>query len=238
MKIALLGYGKMGKSIEEIAISRGHEIILIIDLTNSADFTKENILQADVIIEFTSPESAYQNVKKCIDFGATIVCGSTGWTEKLNEVQELCIAKNAALFYASNFSIGVNIFFELNKKLASLMNEHSDYDIQIEEIHHTQKKDSPSGTAITIAEQILEHIPRKKEWVNSISDNPNHLEILSERRDLVAGTHKITYSSPIDAIEITHTAHSRKGFAMGAVLAAEFIVNKKGCFTMKDVLRF
>ncbi len=228
----------MGKSIEEIAIARGHEIILIIDLANSVEFTKENILLADVVIEFTGPESAYQNVKKCINFGASVVCGSTGWSEKLNELQELCFAKKAALLYASNFSIGVNIFFELNKKLAKLMKDQSDYDIQIEEIHHTQKKDSPSGTAITIAEQILEHIPRKKEWINSISDNPNHLEILSERIDSVAGTHKITYSSPIDAIEITHTAHSRKGFALGAILAAEFIVDKKGCFTMKDVLRF
>ena len=238
MKIALVGYGKMGKSIEEIAVARGHEVILKIDRTTLANFTKENIDAADVVIEFTGPESAYQNVSKCINFSAAVVCGSTGWTEQLEEVKQLCIEKKTALLYASNFSIGVNIFFELNKKLASLMNAQNDYDVQIVETHHTQKKDSPSGTAITIAEQILENVTRKKEWINSISENPKQLEIISERIDAVAGTHTVTYSSPIDEIEITHTAHSRMGFALGAVLAAEFLIGKTGCFTMKNVLQF
>jgi 4-hydroxy-tetrahydrodipicolinate reductase len=236
MKIALIGYGKMGKTIEEIAVQRGHQVILIIDENNQADFTKENISKADVAIEFTGPHSAYENVRKAIGFNIPVVCGSTGCLEMLDEIKKLCVEKNGAFLYASNFSIGVNIFFEINKKLASLMAAHSDYEAGITEIHHTQKKDAPSGTAITIAEQILEHIRRKKSWVNHISDNTEDLEILSERIDPSPGTHKVRYSSAIDDIEITHTAHSRKGFALGAVIAGEFINNKKGIFGMKEVL--
>lgn len=236
MKIALIGYGKMGKIIEEIAISRGHQVILKIDIDNATDFTKENLLRSDVAIEFTGPRSAYENVKKCIEYGVPLICGSTGWTAKLNEIIELCKKKKGTFLYASNFSVGVNIFFEINKRLASLMTAHNDYDIQLIEIHHTQKKDTPSGTAITLAEQILKNIPRKKNWVNHVSDNPEELEILSERMDPSPGTHKIKYSSAIDDIEIIHTAHTRKGFALGAVLAAEYIKEKKGVFNMKDVL--
>jgi 4-hydroxy-tetrahydrodipicolinate reductase len=236
MKIALIGYGKMGKTIEEIAIQRGHEIVLKIDENNTSDFTKENITRADAAIEFTSPHSAYENVKRGIEFGVPVVCGSTGWLEKLPEIQNLCKANNGSFLYASNFSVGVNIFFEINKRLASLMAAHADYEVNITEIHHTHKKDAPSGTAITLAEQTLENIKRKKGWVNHISDNTEELEILSERIDPAPGTHKVKYSSAIDDIEIIHTAHSRKGFALGAVLAAEFIYNKKGLFSMKEVL--
>lgn len=236
MKIALIGYGKMGKAIEEIALSRSHEVVLKIDIDNTADFTKENLIKADVAIEFTGPHSAYENVIKCIEFGIPLICGSTGWTEKLDEIKKLCMGKNGTFLYASNFSVGVNIFFELNKKLAALMALHSDYEIQLTEVHHTQKKDAPSGTAITLAEQILEKNSRKKNWVNHISDNPEELEILSERTDPAPGTHKIKYSSPVDDIEIIHTAHTRTGFALGAVLAAEYIKDKKGLFSMKEVL--
>ena len=236
MKIALIGYGKMGKAIEEIAVQRGHEIVLKIDEPNLSDFTKENISKADVAIEFTGPQSAWENVKKALAFDVPLVCGSTGWLEKLEEVKKLCNDRKGSFIYSSNYSVGVNIFFEVNKKLAAMMVSHKDYEVQVTEIHHTEKKDAPSGTAITIAEQIIENIPRKKNWVNHISDNPGELEIISERIDPAAGTHKVKYSSAVDDIEIIHTAHSRQGFALGAVLAAEFIHNKKGIFSMHDVL--
>jgi 4-hydroxy-tetrahydrodipicolinate reductase len=236
MKIALIGYGKMGKIIEEIAVQRGHEIVLKIDEFNVADFTKENISKADVAIEFTGPHSAYENVKKALEFGVPVVCGSTGWLDKMDAIIRLCNEKKGSFIYASNFSVGVNIFFEVNKKLASLIAAHKDYEVQLTEVHHTTKKDAPSGTAITLAEQVLENVKRKKSWVNHISDNPAELEIISERIDPAAGTHKVKYSSGIDDIEIIHTAHNRKGFALGAVLAAEFVKDKKGIFSMKDVL--
>jgi 4-hydroxy-tetrahydrodipicolinate reductase len=236
MKIALIGYGKMGKAIEEIALHRGHQIVLKIDENNQGDFTKENISKADVAIEFTGPQSAFENIKKTLQFQVPVVSGSTGWLEKTDDIKKICADSNGTFLYASNFSIGVNIFFELNRKLAALMAPHSDYEVNITEIHHTQKKDAPSGTAITIAEQVLENIPRKKSWVNHVSDTTDELEILSERIDPAPGTHKVKYSSVIDDIEIIHTAHSRKGFASGALLAAEYIHGKKGIFTMKDVL--
>jgi 4-hydroxy-tetrahydrodipicolinate reductase len=236
MNIALIGYGKMGKAIEEIALQRGHKIVLKIDENNQGDFIKENISKADAAIEFTGPQSAFENIRKALQFKVPVVSGSTGWLEKENEIKQICITNNGTFLYASNFSVGVNIFFELNKKLAVLMAPHSDYEVNITEIHHTQKKDAPSGTAITIAEQILENISRKKSWVNHISDTTDELEILSERIDPAPGTHQVKYSSAIDDIEIIHTAHSRKGFAAGALLAAEYIYNKKGIFTMKEVL--
>jgi 4-hydroxy-tetrahydrodipicolinate reductase len=236
MKIALIGYGKMGKAIEEIAVNRGHEVVLKIDEYNLADFNQKNMSVVDVAIEFTGPHSAYDNVKKALEFDMPLVCGSTGWLEKLDEIKKLCAARNGSFIYASNFSVGVNIFFEVNKRLATLMALQKDYEVQVTEIHHTQKKDAPSGTAITIAEQILENLKRKKTWVNRISDTTEELEIISERIDPAAGIHKVKYSSPVDDIEIIHTAHSRQGFALGAVLAAEFIKDKKGIFSMKDVL--
>jgi 4-hydroxy-tetrahydrodipicolinate reductase len=210
--------------------------VLKIDHDTLNEFTRENLAKADVAIEFTSPHSAYENVKKCVEAGIPVVCGSTGWTEKLGEIDKLIAEKNGAFIYASNFSVGVNIFFEVNKKLASLMAPHTDYEVILEETHHTQKKDAPSGTAITLAEQVLEQIKRKKQWVNELSDHPEDLEIISQRVDPAPGTHSIKYSSAIDNIEIIHTAHNRKGFATGSVLAAEFIKDKKGTFTMKDVL--
>ena len=236
MNIALLGYGKMGKAIEEIALQKNHKIVLKVNDENLEELTKENLQRADVAIEFTNPQSAAENILLCFDAGVPVVCGTTGWLGQLDEILQKCKEVNGTFLYASNFSVGVNIFFELNKKLASLMAPHTDYEVNIIEIHHTQKKDAPSGTAITVAEQILENIPRKKNWVNQVSHNVDELEILSERIDPAPGTHKVKYSSAIDDIEIIHTAHSRKGFALGAVLGAEFICNKKGIFSMKEVL--
>ncbi|MBC7588486.1 MAG: 4-hydroxy-tetrahydrodipicolinate reductase [Chitinophagaceae bacterium] len=236
MRIALIGYGKMGQAIEEIAVAKGHEIVLKIGIENLEEFTMANVQQADVAIEFTSPHSAFNNIQKCLDAGVPIISGSTGWLEKWDEIKNYCLTKNGTLLYASNFSIGVNLFFELNAYLAKLMSNHAAYDVLLEEIHHTQKKDAPSGTAITLAEQVLQHIVSKKNWVNSATKDSTQLSILSERIDPAPGTHKIKYTSPIDDIEIIHTAHNRKGFAGGAVLAAEFVAGKKGIFTMKQVL--
>ncbi|HXB31850.1 MAG TPA: 4-hydroxy-tetrahydrodipicolinate reductase [Puia sp.] len=238
MKIALIGYGKMGHAIEEIARTRGHEIVLKVSIENVEDNTIDNIRKADTAIEFTGPLSAFDNIIRCLDAGVPVVSGSTGWLDKLPTVREHCHQKQGGFLYASNFSVGVNIFFEVNRRLAALMAPHPDYEVRITEIHHTEKKDAPSGTAISLAEQILEKIPRKKGWVNHISDNLDDLEILSERTDPAPGTHRIEYYSAIDTIEITHTAHNRRGFAMGAVLAAEFLRGKKGVYQMSDVLGF
>jgi 4-hydroxy-tetrahydrodipicolinate reductase len=235
MKIALIGYGKMGKAIEKIAIQRGHEIVLKISVDNLEDFTPENLKKADVAIEFTGPHSAFDNINVLLSNHVPVVSGSTGWLEKLPQIVHKTNAENGAFLYASNFSVGVNIFFAINKKLAALMNEQSNYDVRVHEVHHTEKKDAPSGTAITLAEQILEEVKRKQSWT---MDQPasNQLQITAERIDPAPGTHTITYSSAIDDIEITHTAHNREGFATGAVLAAEFLHNKKGIYSMSDVL--
>jgi 4-hydroxy-tetrahydrodipicolinate reductase len=238
MKIALLGYGKMGHAIEEIALKKGHEVVLRITDENLDELTEENIRKSDVAIEFTSPESAVQNILFCLNQQVPIVCGTTGWLADLKTIEEKCAQLNGSFLYASNFSVGVNIFFEINNKLASLLKAHPAYHVGIEEIHHTQNKDAPSGTAITLAEQIIEVSDRKKTWVNRDSDNENELPIISKRIDEVPGTHVVKYTSAVDDIEITHTAHNRKGFAEGAVLAAEFIVDKKGIFSMHDVLGF
>jgi 4-hydroxy-tetrahydrodipicolinate reductase len=236
MKIALIGYGKMGHAIEEIAIQRKHEVILKVSIDNLEDNTVEKIQKADVAIEFTGPESAFDNINKCFEAGIPVVCGSTGWLNRYEEAVWNCKAQNGALLYASNFSIGVNIFFEINKKLARLMASQAEYNPTIEEIHHTQKKDAPSGTAITLAEQILEVSPTKKKWALNGSDTPSDLRIIAKRIDPAAGTHIVGYHSDIDDIEIIHTAHNRKGFALGAVLAAEYIYGQRGIFSMKDVL--
>ena len=238
LKIALIGYGKMGKAIEEIALQKGHTVALKIDADNQQEMNKASLQHCDVAIEFTSPHSAVQNIKTCIDAGIPVISGSTGWLDSWEEVKKYCDEQKGSLLYASNFSIGVNIFFEVNKKLASLMAPHKDYEVKIEEIHHTEKKDSPSGTAITLAEQVLDFYLLKKNWVNELSNNPAALSIVSKRIDPAPGTHVVSYHSVIDDIEIIHTAHSRKGFASGAVLAAEFMAGKKGIFTMKDVLGF
>jgi len=236
MKIALIGYGKMGKAIETIALNKGHEIVLKIDIQNSQDFTEAALQKADVAIEFTGPHSAYENVKKCITWGIPVVSGSTGWLDQWIEIKDLCEVKKGTLIYSSNYSIGVNLFFELNKQLAQLMQPYNSYDVSMTEVHHTEKKDAPSGTAISLAEQILTHLGRKNKWVNGASANSNELVIQSERIDPAPGTHMVKYSSEVDDIEIIHTAHTRVGFASGAVLAAEFAFEKKGIFTMKDVL--
>jgi 4-hydroxy-tetrahydrodipicolinate reductase len=238
MRIALIGYGKMGKAIEQIALGRGHEIVLKIDLDNGHELTKENLSKADVAIEFTGPSSAAVNLFKCAEAGIPVVCGSTGWMEQYPLVKDAFEKNGTAFLYASNFSIGVNIFFELNKKLASLMAPHREYRVLLEEIHHTQKKDAPSGTAITLAEQVLAEIPSLKSWVNKPVEKTGELPIISIRQDPAPGTHRVKYHSPIDDIEIIHTAHSREGFAGGAILAAEFLQDKKGIFSMKEVLGF
>ena len=238
MNIALLGYGKMGHAIEEIALQRDHNIVLRINDLNLNDLTKENIRKADVAIEFTNPESAADNILFCLENHIPVISGTTGWLDQLKKIEEQCKANDGSFLYASNYSIGVNIFFELNKKLAALMKDHNEYKIQLEEIHHTQKKDAPSGTAITLAEEIINASGNKTKWVNNPSENKGELSIISKRIDEVPGTHSVKYASPVDDIEIIHTAHNRTGFAKGAVLAAEFIAGKKGIFSMKDVLNF
>lgn len=236
MKIALIGYGKMGKAIEAAAIQKGHQVIVKIDVSNAADFTQAIADEADVAIEFTGPHSAVKNILQCIEFGLPVVSGSTGWLAQWAEVEAACAAKNGTVVYSSNYSIGVNLFFEINKQLAKLMDPYPDYDVSMTEIHHTEKKDAPSGTAISLAEQILENLGRKHQWTNDAAGNPNEISIRSERIDPAPGTHTVCYSSAIDTIEITHTAHTRQGFAAGAVMAAEFASNRKGIFNMKDVL--
>lgn len=236
MNIALVGYGKMGKTIEEIALQNGHQVVLKISIDNTEDFTLGNLQKAEVAIEFTGPESAPDNLLKCFQAGIPVVCGSTGWLQRWEEINIACASANGALVYSSNYSIGVNLFFELSTYLAKLMEGYDSYDVKMEEIHHTEKKDAPSGTAITLAEQLLKHISRKKRWVNHPGVTSDELEITSKRIDPAPGTHKVRYTSSIDDIEIIHTAHNRFGFAGGAVKAAEFIKDKKGIFTMKDVL--
>jgi 4-hydroxy-tetrahydrodipicolinate reductase len=238
MNIAIVGYGKMGKIIEEVAISRGHAVDVKIDLNNLHDFNREVFAAIDVTIEFTGPHTAFDNVMKCLEMKMPVVCGSTGWLERLPEIENECTNNNGAFLYASNFSVGVNIFFEINKHLARLMSGQPQYEIDIKEIHHTQKKDAPSGTAITLAEQVIENVPRKDTWVNTQSISSNELGIVSERTDPYPGWHEVNYHSDIDEIKIVHNAFNRNGFALGAVLAAEFIHGKNGIFTMNDVLGF
>lgn len=236
MKLALIGYGKMGKAIESIAINRGHEIVIRIDRTDPSAWQNPSFKEADVAIEFTGPESAPANLKKCFDIGLPVVCGSTGWQGHWEEIIKNCQQTNGSLLYASNFSVGVNIFFAINEKLAKLMAMQPSYEISIEEIHHTEKKDSPSGTAISIAEQIMNQQPKKTNWKTAASTESNAIPIISQRIEGIPGTHRIEYRSEIDTIELKHTAHNRIGFATGAVLAAEFLPGKKGIFTMREVL--
>lgn len=228
----------MGRAIEEVALQRGHEVVCRVGIENLEDRTKENISKADVVIEFTGPDSAFENIMLCIDAGVPVVSGSTGWLAKFEEAKSYCLRKKGGLLYASNFSVGVNIFFALNRKLAQLMKGHPEYKVSLKEIHHTQKLDAPSGTAISLAEQVMQAITGKKKWVNHESADDSDLVIVSERKDPAPGTHSITYESEIDDISITHTAHNRKGFATGAVLAAEFLNgHRSGVFGMSDVLQ-
>jgi 4-hydroxy-tetrahydrodipicolinate reductase len=237
MNIALIGYGRMGKEIEKIAISRGHKIGLKIDITNQNDLSIENLQKCDVAIEFTIPDSAINNYKLCFEAGIPVVSGTTGWLDKKDEVYSKCAETNGTFFYGSNFSVGVNLFFELNKKLADLMAPRKEYDVEMTEVHHTQKLDAPSGTAISLADDILETLPTKTSWVNDTTPKENEMNIKSERVGQVPGIHTVKYESEIDFVEITHSAKSRKGFAFGAVLAAEFCLENKGILTMKDLLK-
>ncbi|WP_338815044.1 4-hydroxy-tetrahydrodipicolinate reductase [Bernardetia sp. Wsw4-3y2] len=247
MKIALLGYGKMGKEIEKIALQKGHSISFRIDRNNKEELQKFSSQNTDVVIEFTSPESAFENVKFCLEKGIAVVCGSTGWNEQKKEIEKLVLntasSEKTAFFWASNFSIGVNLFLEINAFAAKLMKNYADYDTEILEIHHTEKKDAPSGTAITLAETILENYNLKQDWQlvekndNKHSTNATSIPIFAEREEDVKGTHTTTYSSTVDEVSITHKAYSREGFAKGAVLAAEFLKDKKGVFGMKDLLK-
>lgn len=237
MKIALIGYGKMGKEIEAIALSRGHEIVLKIDVFNPEKLTIENLQKADVAIEFTRPESAKANYLKCFEAGVPVVSGTTGWLNDEEEVKQTMENKNGTFFYASNFSLGVNLFFELNKNLARLMNNFNEYEVSLEETHHIQKLDAPSGTAITLAEDLIEELDEKTEWKLANQKSKNELAISPIRRGFVPGIHTVTYESMVDTITISHSAKSRQGFALGAVLAAEFAKDNKGWLGMKDLLK-
>lgn len=237
MKIALSGYGKMGKEIEKIALLRGHEIVATFN--DSADWVDkmEDLKKADVVIEFSMPHSVVNNIFKCFDAKLPVVVGTTGWAEQLDQVKEICREHNSSILYASNFSVGVNLFFEANKALARLMDDHEYYNVMIEETHHAAKLDAPSGTAIHLAMDLLNALGRKDIWVNAPTKKDYELEIVSHRKDDYPGTHVVRYESDIDSIELTHTAKSRVGFAKGAVLAAEWLVGKKGIYTMSDLLK-
>ncbi|HOO83069.1 MAG TPA: 4-hydroxy-tetrahydrodipicolinate reductase [Prolixibacteraceae bacterium] len=236
MNIALIGYGRMGHEIEKIAVERGHTFGLIIDIDNQHDLNPENLKGIDVAIEFTIPASAINNYKTCFDAGVPVVSGTTGWLDKWDEVTNYCLQKNSAFFYASNFSLGVNLFFEINRLLAKLMKPFDTYNVEMTEVHHTKKLDAPSGTAISLANDIIEQYDQMTGWVNQHSDSKNLLGIESVREGDVPGIHTIKYDSEVDFIEITHSAKTRKGFALGAVLAAEYSAGKKGLLTMKDLL--
>jgi 4-hydroxy-tetrahydrodipicolinate reductase len=238
MKLALIGYGKMGKEIEQIAISRGHEIVSKIDVDNQEDFSSEAFKSADVAIEFTVPQVAYANYLKAFESGVSVVSGTTGWTDKINEIKAICHDKQLAFFWASNFSLGVNIFAAVNSYLAKIMNQFPEYDVAMTEVHHTQKLDAPSGTAITLAEGIIKELSRKNKWELETASTEDAMAIHAIREGNVPGIHTITYESDVDTIVITHDAKSRKGFALGAVLAAEFTCGKQGFLGMNDLLKF
>jgi 4-hydroxy-tetrahydrodipicolinate reductase len=237
MNIALIGYGKMGHEIEKIALERGHKIVSIVDIENPEEFESKAFRSADVAIEFTRPDSALSNYMKCFKAGVAVVSGTTGWLERINVVKEYC-ANGHTFFYASNFSLGVNLFFTLNKKLSEMMNRFPSYNVSMKEIHHIQKMDAPSGTAISLAEDILKRIDRKDVWVRETEKNPEELAIVSERTGQVPGFHEVIWDSEVDTITISHNAKSRAGFALGAVLAAEFTKGKKGFLGMSDLLGF
>ena len=231
MKIALLGYGRMGKAIEKIAIERGHEIVIKVDV----DTQEYDISKADIAIDFSIPSSAFQNITNCFKNNVPVVSGTTGWLEKQNDAITICNENKGGFISATNFSLGVNIFFELNEQLAKMMTNLNEYSISMEEIHHTKKLDAPSGTAITLAEGVIKNT-KKINWALDVTNDPNEIPIVAKRIPDVPGTHSVSYASTIDDIEIKHTAHNRQGFALGAVVAAEWLVDKTGIFSMKDVL--
>ncbi|MCX6248936.1 MAG: 4-hydroxy-tetrahydrodipicolinate reductase [Bacteroidetes bacterium] len=236
MKIAILGYGKMGQEIERIAILRKHEIVLIIDSIEDWEKDGNRLGEADVAIEFSQPDTVLDNIYHCFNANIPIVTGTTGWFDDVEQIRHDCIARGQTLLHSTNFSIGVNLFFDLNRKLAELMSKWTDYEIVIEETHHIHKQDAPSGTAIMLANDIIRYSSRKEKWVRELSENPEELEIQSFRTENVPGTHKVRYESEVDSIEIIHTAKNRRGFATGAIEAAEWVIGKKGIFEMKDFL--
>ncbi|MDZ7606214.1 MAG: 4-hydroxy-tetrahydrodipicolinate reductase [Cyclobacteriaceae bacterium] len=238
MRILILGYGKMGKVIEEIAEERGHTVPFKINIHNTQALKFIDAQSVDVAIEFSQPDAAFENIKYCLERGIPVVCGTTGWLDKKKEAEELCLSHNGAFFYASNFSLGVNLFFRLNEILATMMDAHKVYNVGITEIHHTEKLDAPSGTAITLADELIRQLSGKDRWINEASAESEEVSIISKRESDVPGTHIITYSSDVDEIEIKHTAKSRMGLAMGAVLVSEWIIGKKGVFSMKDFMNF
>jgi 4-hydroxy-tetrahydrodipicolinate reductase len=245
MKIVLLGYGKMGRMTEQFAVDRGHEVVMKIDAINLDELNTANLKNADVAIDFSTPDSVLNNIDACFEAGIPVVVGTTGWYDNLQEVKDKCESNNRSFLYASNFSVGVNIIFFINKVLAKIMNRYPQYEVQIEEIHHTQKLDAPSGTAITIAEGMIEELDRKNGWVNELSGQgkeeiikPEQLLVQSYRIEDVPGTHTIIYSSEVDDIELKHTAHNRAGFAIGAVLAAEWLKDRTGFYSVKDMFDF
>lgn len=238
MNLALIGYGKMGREIEGIARQRNHSVVLIIDVNNQHELKPENLRKADVAIEFTTPASAPANLRLCFEAGVPVVCGTTGWMDAWNTVVDACRRTEGGLFYASNFSLGVNILFFLNRKLAQIMNQFPQYDVQIEEIHHTTKLDKPSGTAITLANDIIKEYKNKKRWELDSRSSDESILIQAVRKENVPGVHTITWESEVDKLQLYHSAKSRKGFALGAVLAAEFMAGKKGVFSMNDLLHF
>jgi len=236
MKIALIGYGRMGKEIEKIAISRNHQVIVKIDSLEDWEKYKSEFNNADIAIEFSFPACAVENFMKCFAADIPVITGTTAWYNDLEKVKKICLDNNQSMLFATNFSIGVNILFELNNRLSLLMNKHNNYDVSIEEIHHKNKLDAPSGTAITLAKDIIKNVDRKNKWVNHLSDDINDLSIKSIREDNTTGIHSIKYDSEIDYLEIKHSSKSRKGFALGAVIAAEWLIGKTGFYEMKDVL--
>lgn len=236
MRIAIIGYGKMGKTIEQIAQSKGHEISYRINHENQDLLQELSPETTDVAIEFTQPEAAVSNISLCLQQGVPVVSGTTGWLEHYDTITALCKEKKGAFFYASNFSVGVNLFFIINERVAKLMQGYPDYNVELQETHHTEKKDSPSGTAITLAEGIMQTYTDKSTWINAAAISPDQLSIMSFREEGVPGTHQISYQSSIDTIELKHTAHSREGFAGGAVMAAEWLAGKEGVFGMRDLL--
>lgn len=238
MNIALIGYGKMGKEIEQIANERNHHISLIIDINNVGDFTTENLRKADVAIEFSKPETAVDNLRKCFKAQTPVVCGTTGWIEQYDAIAKECTDANSAFFYSSNYSLGMNVFFKLNEYLAKIMDNFPQYDVTMEEVHHTQKLDAPSGTAISLAKDIIARLDRKSSWQLDGQNTPDALRIHAKREGTVPGIHTVKYSSEVDYIEMTHSALSRKGLALGAVIAAEFLAGKKGVYSMNDLLKF
>lgn len=237
LKIILIGYGRMGQEVERMAVKRGHQVVVTIDKDNQKELNPENMQQADVAIEFSMPDAAYNNIMTCLQNGLPVVSGTTGWLDKMPQVRDYCNQHGRAFFHAPNFNLGVNLFFKFNEHIARIMNGYSNYDVEVEETHHVHKVDAPSGTAKQLAGILMDALDRKKEWKKEKAENPEDLAVKSIREDEVPGIHRVMYHSDFDDIEIKHSAKSREGFALGAVMAAEFLQGKKGVYSMDDMLK-